>query len=186
MNEIKTLEKSIKNLAYCAISNKLNGTKIPSKSDMVDCFQDFAIPKATFVTLKQNQNLRGCIGSLVAHRDLYDDLVQNAKSAAFKDPRFKPLTQEELEYTTIEISILSEPVLIKYSTIEDLKSKIDVGVDGIILKLENNQATFLPQVWDELTTFELFFEHLCQKARLRTECLKQRPIIYKYQVEKIK
>ncbi|MCK5293864.1 MAG: AmmeMemoRadiSam system protein A [Arcobacteraceae bacterium] len=180
------MEEMIKKLAILAINNKLSGVDIPSKREVVKQFPQFVLPKATFITLKQNGKLRGCIGSLVAHRELYDDIIQNAQSAAFKDPRFKPLTKDELVNTTIEISLLTDAVLVNYDDIEDLKTKVEVGVDGIILKLDGKQSTFLPQVWEELNSFDLFFEHLCRKAGLSGDCLSKQPIIYKYQVEKIK
>ncbi len=138
-----------------------------------------------FVTLntKSNHNLRGCIGSIIAHRSLYEDLVHNAKSAAFDDPRFPPLKQEEFNDISIEVSILSEPQLVTYDTIDDLKNKIRVGEDGVILKLNGYQATFLPQVWRELSSFELFMSHLCQKAGMHSDCLRYKPQIYTYKVQ---
>jgi hypothetical protein len=180
------MNKTIKNLAILAINNKLNGVNIPSKYEIVKQYPEFVQKRATFITLKQQGRLRGCIGSLVAHRELYDDIINNAQSAAFKDPRFPPLTKDELDKTTLEISLLSEAILVPYDDIDDLKSKITIGKDGIILKLENKQATFLPQVWEDLPTFEIFFEHLCKKANLDGNCLEKHPQIYKYQVEKIK
>ena len=179
------MEKLLKQLAISAINNKLNNTQILSKNDLIQRYNEFSLPKATFITLKQNGNLRGCIGSLVAHRDLYDDIVSNAQSAAFSDPRFKPLCLEELDITTLEISILSESQEVFYTDTEDLKSKNEVGRDGIILKFKNQQATFLPQVWEDLNSFELFFSHLCQKARLSFDCLSSHPQIFKYNVKKI-
>ncbi|HIP56318.1 MAG TPA: AmmeMemoRadiSam system protein A [Arcobacter sp.] len=175
----------IKKLAITAINNKLNGTKIPTKYEIVKKNPQFVLHKATFITLKQNGNLRGCIGSLVAHRELYDDIIHNAQSAAFNDPRFKPLTLEELDKTTLEISLLSDAKLVEYIDVDDLKTKITVGVDGVILKLDGKQSTFLPQVWDDLKEFDIFFEHLCKKAGLGGDCLSKKPLIYKYQVEKI-
>jgi len=180
------MEEIIKKLAILAINNKLNGAKIPSKYEIVKINPQFVLPKATFITLKQNGNLRGCIGSLVAHRELYDDIIHNAQSAAFHDPRFKPLTKEELDKTTLEISLLSDATLVQYKNVEDLKAKIEIGVDGVILKLDGKQSTFLPQVWDDLKEFDIFFEHLCKKAGLSGNCLEKNPQIYKYQVKKIK
>lgn len=176
----------IKRVAKEAIFNALGDGTLISKYEAVKVMPEFVLPKATFVTLKQNGRLRGCIGSLVAHREFYDDLVHNAKSAAFNDPRFKPLTKEELPLTEIEISILTDAVLVHYENTLDLKSKITVAQDGVILKLGQNQATFLPQVWEDLQEFDTFFAHLCQKARLKPDCLCEHPQIYKYQVQKIK
>ena len=70
---------------------------------------------AVFVTLKYNNELRGCIGSIIAHRTLFDDLTYNAVSAGFYDPRFSALRQEELSSLSIEVSLLSEPKILEYT-----------------------------------------------------------------------
>ena len=144
---------------------------------------DLTEQRATFVTLNLNGCLRGCIGSLVAHRTLFDDIVSNAKSAAFEDPRFPSLTIDEFENIEIEISILTPPQLLNYSSVEDLKSKITPHEDGVILKHNGRQSTFLPLVWEQLPTFEEFFEHLSYKAGLTPNCLEELPEIYIYHAE---
>jgi uncharacterized protein len=149
-------------------------------------YPEFSKPKATFVTLTLDGQLRGCIGSLIAHRPLLDDLIHNAKAAAFDDPRFYPLSLEEFLHVNIEVSLLSEPEVVEYRDIDDLKSKITAGMDGIILQKGGRKATFLPQVWEQLPTFELFFSHLCQKAGLDAHCLENHPDISRYRVEKVK
>ena len=142
---------------------------------------------ASFVTLTTSgERLRGCIGSIIAHQKLYEDIIHNAKSAAMDDPRFPSLTKKEFDDITVEVSILSEPELLDYDSIDDLKSKIRVGIDGVVLKHSVYQATFLPQVWDQLPTFELFFSHLCQKAGMEADCLSSIPEILTYQVEEYK
>lgn len=142
---------------------------------------------ASFVTLTTSaERLRGCIGSIIAHRKLYEDIIHNAESAAMHDPRFPSLTQKEFDDITVEVSILSQPEALVYDSIEDLKSKIHVGIDGVILKHSVYQATFLPQVWDQLPTFELFFSHLCQKAGMEADCLNMMPEILVYQVDEFK
>jgi len=141
---------------------------------------------ASFVTLTKNGNLRGCIGSIIAHRSLLDDIVSNARSSAFSDPRFPPLSFEELDQIKIEVSILTQPAALEYTDYEDLKNKINPGVDGVILKEGFQQATFLPQVWDELSSFDSFFSHLCLKAGMGSDCLQLHPEISVYQVEKVK
>ena len=141
---------------------------------------------ASFVTLSQDGKLRGCIGSVLARQSLLDDVLHNAQSAAFRDPRFEALKEEELEGVSIEVSVLSEPKLLEYSDVEDLKEKITEGVDGVILKQGYHQATFLPQVWEELKDFDKFFSHLCQKAGLAIGCLQNHPEISVYQVQKVK
>jgi len=141
---------------------------------------------AAFVTLnnKSNDQLRGCIGSLQAYRPLYQDIISNAQAAALHDPRFLPLTPKELEEIKIEVSILSEPKPLPYSDIEDLKSKIIPGEDGVILKYNSYQATYLPQVWDQLPNFDAFFTSLCMKAGLPGNCLAYHPEIEVYHVRK--
>jgi AmmeMemoRadiSam system protein A len=141
---------------------------------------------ASFVTLTQNGKLRGCIGSLEAKRPLIEDIIANAKSAAFRDPRFSKLPQKELHVTDIEVSVLTAPKLLEYADIEDLKNKIKPNIDGVILKLNSKQATFLPQVWEELPEFESFFGHLLSKAGLSMDSFKNYPTIYVYQVKKYK
>lgn len=104
----------------------------------------------------------------------------------FRDFRFQPLSKKEFEEIEIEISILTVPKIVIYNSIEELKEKIKPGIDGVILRKEQNQATFLPQVWEELSSFDTFFEHLCLKAGLEFDTLNYFPEIYTYQVEKIK
>ncbi len=180
MNEL------ILKLARDVIESRLSNRRVAPIEEVSKKFPQFLQIQATFVTLKIDGKLRGCIGSLIAYKNLYDDLVSNSISAAFNDPRFKPLTFDELENLEIEVSLLSQPKIINYKNIEDLKSKVIVGTDGIILKKENKQATFLPQVWDELSDFDSFFSHLCLKAGLESNALESYPQIYKYQVDKIK
>lgn len=138
---------------------------------------------AVFVTLTQEGILRGCIGSLEAHRSLLDDLIANAQAAAFNDPRFEPLRQVEFNDTHVEVSVLSRPTPISYVDIDDLKAQIMRRKDGVILQRARHRATFLPQVWEQLPTFDQFFTHLCQKAGLDAACLSEHPDIATYRVE---
>jgi len=143
---------------------------------------------AAFVTLntEPNEQLRGCIGSLQAYRPLYKDIIANAQSAALHDPRFKPLSGEELEHIKIEVSILSEPEVLLYKDVDDLKKKITPYEDGIVLKYKTYQATYLPQVWEQLPEFDDFFASLCMKAGLPQSCLELHPEIMIYHVKKYK
>ncbi len=176
---------SLLELVKRSINDKLEG-KTTIDFSLKEKYPELNEQRATFVTLNLNGNLRGCIGSLLPQRSLFDDLVHNAKAAAFEDPRFPPLTTEEFNNIDIEISILTIPTLLKYTDINDLKNKLRVGIDGVILKDGAYQATFLPSVWEQLPTFELFFSHLCNKARLNQNCLENHPQIYIYQTKKIK
>jgi len=144
----------------------------------------FADSGASFVTLTIGGSLRGCIGSIIAHRPLIDDILSNARSAAFHDPRFSPLTQDEYSSVDVEVSILTPPRPVAYRDTEELKAIIRPGIDGVILKLDGYQATFLPQVWDELGDFDAFFAHLGLKAGIGNDPLSYHPDVYTYQVEK--
>ncbi|MFK5880726.1 MAG: AmmeMemoRadiSam system protein A [Sulfurospirillum sp.] len=170
-------------LARAAIGEAIGVRQDVSLQNMLEKNPWLEEEGAVFVTLAIDGNLRGCIGSLAAHRKLYEDVIYNARSATLNDPRFKPLSKEEFELISIEVSILSKPEPLIYDSVDALKARLRVGIDGVVLKSGSNQATFLPQVWEQLPTFELFFAHLCQKAGLEGDCLKHHPDILTYQVQ---
>ena len=126
--------------------------------------------RATFVTLKQQGNLRGCIGMLEAARPLGTDVIANARAAAFSDPRFKPLTGKELDDLEIEVSILSRPARMLFEDHADLLRQLEPGKDGLIIESGSGAATrrgtFLPQVWESLPDPEQFIAQLKLKASL--------------------
>ncbi|WP_419764125.1 MAG: AmmeMemoRadiSam system protein A [Arcobacter sp.] len=160
-----------------------------SKIDRVDLEASFDFlneQRACFVTLKLEDRLRGCIGSLLPDKKLIDDVIANAQNAAFRDFRFQPLSKKEFEKVEVEISLLTIPKMVIYDSIDELKEKIRPNIDGVILKQEQNKATFLPQVWDELPNFDDFFENLSLKAGLDIGSLTHFPEIFTYQVEKVK
>ncbi|MBM3504078.1 MAG: AmmeMemoRadiSam system protein B [Alphaproteobacteria bacterium] len=121
---------------------------------------------AAFVTLTKHHVLRGCIGSLAAHRPLAADVVANAYSAAFKDPRFPALTAAEWPELEIDISVLSPPIAFAVASEADLLGRLRVGRDGLILQEGNTRATFLPSVWEQLPDPKVFLAHLKRKAGL--------------------
>ncbi len=122
--------------------------------------------RATFVTLNIAGKLRGCIGSLQAHRPLVLDVAHNAQSAAFQDPRFSPLSHEEYQQVDIHISILSKPVPLTASSTDDLAAKLRPGIDGLIIKEGSRQATYLPSVWEQINDPTQFIMELRRKAGL--------------------
>jgi AmmeMemoRadiSam system protein B/AmmeMemoRadiSam system protein A len=140
--------------------------------------------RATFVTLRQNGELRGCIGSLAPRRPLGLDVAANARAAALQDPRFAPLASHELAITEIEVSLLSVPVAVPFGDREDLFSRITPGVDGVVLSAGSRRATFLPQVWEDLPSHELFFAHLLHKAGLPHDFPLEHCEIERYTVRK--
>lgn len=119
---------------------------------------------ACFVTLRSRGELRGCIGQLVAGDPLWRAVVENAESAATRDHRFSPVREEELDDLEIELSVLSEPVVLEFSTPRELLDRLRPGVDGVVLRIGGRVSTFLPQVWDELRDKEDFMAHLSRKA----------------------
>ena len=126
----------------------------------------FSERRGTFVTLTIDGCLRGCIGHIIPNESLIEGIRVNAINAAFRDPRFSPLTKAEWEKVKIEISILSEPQPCSYADATDLLNKLRPGTDGVIIKKGHAQATFLPQVWEQLPDQEEFLTHLCAKAGL--------------------
>jgi AmmeMemoRadiSam system protein B/AmmeMemoRadiSam system protein A len=168
-------------MARAAITAKLTGK--PAHVFYPEWFKEQG---ATFVTLTQNGRLRGCIGSLEAHRPLGEDLLENARAAAFRDPRFAPLTAEELPRTRVEVSILTKAAPIDFKDEADLLRQLRPGVDGIILELGRHRATFLPQVWEQLPEARMFMAHLKQKAGLAADFWSNDLRVSRYSVEKHK
>ena len=143
-----------------------------------------SVPAATFVTLKIAGQLRGCIGNLEPDGPLWQGIRDNAINAAFNDYRFSALRPEELPAVHLDISILSQPRPLVYQDPEELPLKLRPGIDGVILRDGRRSATFLPQVWQQLATPELFLEHLCLKAGLPRDIWRQKKLeIYTYQVQ---
>ncbi len=139
--------------------------------------------RACFVTLTLNGELRGCVGSLEAHQELWKDVQDNAINAAFYDTRFFPLTKEELDKIKIEVSVLSPSERIEFSSPQELLEKIDNKM-GIILKKNFHTATFLPQVWEQIPDKIRFLEELSLKAGLNKDAWKDAEIwFYRVSVE---
>jgi AmmeMemoRadiSam system protein A len=143
-------------------------------------------PGATFVTLFCSGELRGCIGSLKATRPVGIDVRENARAAAFRDPRFTPLSATEFHATSIEVSLLSRAERVSVDTEAELWSRLRPGIDGVTLELGDHRATFLPQVWDSLPDAREFLAALKDKARLPADFWSPRLNVSLYQVTKWK
>jgi len=122
--------------------------------------------RATFVTLEIDGQLRGCIGMLQAVRPLVNDVAENAFSAAFSDPRFPPLSEQEFDQLDIHISILSPATPMAFDSEENLIAQLRPGVDGLILSDGVARGTFLPSVWESLSEPREFLQQLKRKAGL--------------------
>lgn len=138
---------------------------------------------ASFVTLKLDDQLRGCIGSLEALRPLVEDVNENAYAAAFRDPRFPPMTAYELEELRISISVLTTPQLINFDSEQDLLAQLRPGVDGLILEAGHRRGTFLPAVWESLPDAADFLRHLKSKAGLFPDYWSAEVKVYRYRTE---
>jgi uncharacterized protein len=141
-------------------------------------------PGATFITLMQSSRLRGCIGSLCAHRPLIDDVQANAVAAAFRDPRFPALRLEEFEKTDIEISLLSALETLHATDEEHALAQLKPGVDGLVFQYGHHRSTFLPQVWDQFAEPREFLSHLKYKAGLPPDFWDVQVKLQRYTVSK--
>lgn len=122
---------------------------------------------ASFVTLKREGELRGCLGSLEARRPLVQDVAHNAYAAAFRDPRFTPLGEDEYNDVTVSIALLSAAEPVACSSETELVGILQPGIDGLILEEGSlHRATFLPAVWDVIRCPEEFVRQLKIKAGL--------------------
>jgi len=143
-------------------------------------------PGASFVTLTRHGELRGCIGTLEAHRPLGIDVRENAVAAAFRDPRFMPLSRAEFDDIRVEVSLLSpaEPL-----AVEDEAAALAVlrpNVDGVVFEYGHYRSTFLPQVWEQLPDPAEFLAHLKRKAGLPVDFWAEQVRLSRYTVDKWK
>ncbi len=129
-----------------------------------------AVHKGCFVTLHKNGELRGCIGNIYSDKMLFEAVLDNSINAAFKDPRFPPVSFDELDDIEIEISVLSFPERLKFSSANELMNKLMPFVDGVVLRNGNRSSTFLPQVWEQLSSKEEFLSALCFKGGMHGTC----------------
>lgn len=158
-----------------------HGSAMPVQAG--DYEQELQEERACFVTLNKQGELRGCIGSLQAHRPLVEDVAENAFAAAFKDPRFYPFKEVELGELEIHISVLSPATPMEFSSEADLLSQVRPGIDGLILEEGFHRGTFLPSVWEQLPTTKEFLAHLKRKAGLPMDYWSDKIEISRYETE---
>lgn len=148
-------------LARCSIASQL-GLPAPETPDAPWLHHT----GAAFVTLMLDGKLRGCIGTLEPHRALGDDVKANAQAAAFRDPRFKPLTAGEFAATGVEVSVLSPVEIMQWQNEDDALAQLRPGIDGVIFEYGHHRSTFLPQVWEEFADAKTFMGNLKYKGGL--------------------
>jgi hypothetical protein len=139
---------------------------------------------ACFITLMLSSKLRGCIGTLRAHRALAEDVKANAVAAAFRDPRFPPLAAGEFSSVALEISVLSALEPLRFSGEPDALRQLRAGVDGVVFEYGHHSGTFLPQVWEDFREPSDFLAHLKYKAGLPPDFWDDEVRLLRYTVHK--
>lgn len=160
--------ETLLHLAAASVEHGLDQGR-PLAVHVADYPPDLRQPGASFVTLKRRGKLRGCIGTSAAYRPLARDVVEHAFAAAFRDPRFPPLTATEIDGLSLSISVLGAPSALEFSDERDLLGRIRPHVDGLIIEDAGRKALFLPAVWESLPDPKTFLDHLKIKAGLKAE-----------------
>ncbi len=155
------VKRYLLSLARASLESAVTGAPL---RDVGPCPEVAKAERGCFVTLTKNGALRGCIGYIEPIKPLHEAVVDNAHNAALKDPRFPKVTPEELPEISIEVSVLTKPRPLPYSSPEDLLAKLEPGRDGVILQKGFHQSTFLPQVWEQLPEKTTFLSHLALKG----------------------
>ena len=137
--------------------------RMPQPSDFQERLEE---PGASFVTLERDDQLLGCIGSLVAVEPLVVDVARHALAAAFADPRLPPVTRDDFEEMSIKVSVLTTPEGVAATTFDELVAAVRPGVDGLLVEARRHRATLLPSVWSHVADTEHFLRVLWQKAGL--------------------
>jgi len=176
--------RDLLDIAFKSISDGLHsGAPTPlHRNYLSDTLQAI---RASFVTLKISDALRGCIGTLEAIRPLIEDVRENAFAAAFHDPRFSPVMAVELHTLQIDISVLSVPQPMRFASEADLVAQLRPGFDGLILEEGRRRGTFLPVVWKSLPEPRAFLRQLKLKAGLHPDHWSQELKAYRYYTENI-
>lgn len=152
-------------LARSSIEHGLNhGEPLPVHFDELPCV--LMEPHATFTTLKLKGELRGCSGTLEARHPLATDVTLSAFQAAFRDPRFSPVAETELDVINLEVSVLSPLESFPVTDEADLLDQLTSGTDGLVIIAGGRRATFLPKVWDMLPDPHQFLAALKAKCGL--------------------
>lgn len=160
-----TLEQKSRLLAIArqSISSGLR-TREPLLLDRTELVGALGQELGTFVTLRREDELHGCVGSIEPKGPLAQGVAVMAYHAAVRDSRFPPLGFAELEQINIEISVLSVPTPVECNSETELLASLQPGEDGLLLEDRGQRATFLPQVWDRLDDPSEFVQQLKQKA----------------------
>lgn len=170
-------------IARQALETGARGESMPPL-DLKSLPQHLQTERASFVTLTEGGNLRGCIGVLEPYQPLAEDVREHAIAAALNDYRFPPVQPDELPNIVIEVSRLTIPVPLEYVGPDDLIDKLHPGVDGVVICDGWRRATFLPQVWEKIPDPAEFLDHLCAKMGAAPDLWRKKHLdVLTYQVE---
>ncbi|MDH3638232.1 MAG: AmmeMemoRadiSam system protein A [Gammaproteobacteria bacterium] len=177
-----TVRQRLNALALDSITHGLNhGQAMVVESELLS--GPLKEKRATFVTLHKRGDLRGCVGHLKAYRPLAQSVADNAFAAAFRDPRFNPLTASELSALAVGISVLSPTEPIEFETEAELVAKLRPGTDGLVLAEGHRSGTFLPSVWGSIPSPEEFLSQLKRKAGLASDYWSSTLTVKRYTTE---
>ena len=155
----------------------------PETVNSQDYIQELRDSRACFVTLRKDQSLRGCIGSLEPRGCLVADVANNAFAAAFRDPRFQKLEANELDFLDIGISVLGSSQALAFDSQQTLLDMLRPGQDGLILQDKTARGTFLPTVWKSIPQPEEFLNQLKIKAGLTADYWSDTLEVWRYTTE---
>ena len=158
---------------------------VPLRVELDDTPAQLREIRASFTTLRKAGALRGCIGTLEPRLPLVADVAETAFKAAFQDPRFEPLTREELQQVAIHLSVLSPLEPFPVAGEQELLCRVRPGVDGLVLQDGPCRGTFLPAVWESLPDPRQFVRELKHKAGLPGDHWSPDVRIWRYTVDSI-
>ncbi len=171
-------------LARESITEVLEAQNRIDKEALFEQYPLLKEPISSFVSIYLDNELRGSRGTITPRHSLLDDIIHNAKAAAFEDTRFSPLKTSEYLRSSIELSLLIEPKEITYRDIDELRQKLSQGKEALIFAAGGNKTDFLPQVWSESSSFEEYLARLLQEAGLEAKQMRHHPKIFSFQIEK--
>lgn len=176
-------KKTLLHLARTALECGVRGD-VPTPLDPTGLTPLLRAEGATFVTLTERGQLRGCIGALQPYQSLAEDVCEHAVAAALQDYRFPPVQPDELPRIEIEVSRLTAPQPLVYHSPDELLARLRMGVDGVVLQDGPRRATFLPQVWEKIPDKAEFMSQLCAKMGAGHDLWRHKPLeVFIYQVE---
>lgn len=164
-----TMSREILSLARAAIASALTGEPEPALDRGWHCYALLQLCRGVFVTLEKENQLRGCIGELHDRHPLHRGIRICSVKAALEDPRFAPVTVEELPSLCVSVSIINRPQTLAAEGV-DRATALVPHRDGVILIVSGRRSTFLPRVWQQYEDPRDFLTQLCLKQGAPPDC----------------